>query len=334
MELLLTLVLALTAVPSPSGIELERLADNSFDPPGIDGEFSIEFPPPVVCGERVLFNRNTFADIRSGLYSASSAGVEVIANAGTPVPGSSTTCQGAGEPACSGRGIVFIGDDDLTPSSSGPSVYVFNQGVITPQLEAGTPIGANMFTGFGDLDANEGVVALDARLFPTSTNQAIVIKPFDGDPVIVADRTTVMPGQTEPVTIYSQPVLAGSDLLFHARTNLSLGCESRLRSRLCRRILGQFRHFRRIEWPDRALDRARTDHGGRPDHHVRRLSQRRRLAPHLQGHHGRESGLRHLRQAAGRATATHSGARGHHRRPDGRLHQCSARPWQRGDSDQ
>lgn len=223
MELIFALALATAAVVSPSGVELERLADRSYDPPGLVGGFIIEVLPPVPCGDVVLFNGITFADSRLGAYSASSEGVEVIANPTTPVPGSDKTFQDAQQFACAGDRIFFIGDDDTTPSSSGPSVYTYTEGIIAPFLEVGTPIDGNFFTGFGDVDANATTVALDSRLFPTSTNQALVMKPLNGEPFIVADRTTVLPGQTDPATIFAEPVLVGSDLVFHARTKQNLG---------------------------------------------------------------------------------------------------------------
>lgn len=223
MELILTLALAMTAVPGPSGIELERLADNSYDPPGVVGEFIIENFPPVPCGESVLFNGYTFQDIRLGAYSASSAGVAVIANGATPVPGSDKTFAEALELACAGRQIAFLGDDDKRPLSAGRSVYLVTDGVISLLLKEGIAIGASVVQSFNRLDMNQHGVAMVAALQPASIAQGLVIKPFNGQPFIVADKTTVLPGQTDPATIFAEPVLVGSDLVFHARTQLNLG---------------------------------------------------------------------------------------------------------------
>lgn len=223
MELFLTLVFATTAVVGPSGVEVERLADNSISPPGILGEFFIEVPPPVPCGDAVLFNGASLADLRLGVYAASSAGVAVIANAGTPVPGSAKTFQEAWQQACAGGRTVFLGDDDISPLSTGRSVYTSTHGNVALLIKEGIVIGGIAVQSFNRLSGNELGVAMVVALLHPSNNQALVIKPFEGEPFIVADRTTVLPGQTEPATIYSQPVLVGSDLVFHARTLGNLG---------------------------------------------------------------------------------------------------------------
>jgi hypothetical protein len=223
MELGLTLAVAASLVANAPTFVLEWLTDSSVNPPGVPGQFSIIRVPPESCNGAVLFLGVTYDDIRLGLYSVSSAGVEVIANTGTPIPGSTGTFQDARQPSCAGDGIVFLGDDDLAPSSAGPSAYLVSQGVIEPLLVVGTVIGDNSFTGFGDVSGSDSMIALDAKLVPTSTTEAMTIKPFDGEPFIVADRTTVLPGQTEPATIYSLPVLHGSDFFFHARTLDNLG---------------------------------------------------------------------------------------------------------------
>ncbi|HEX9736976.1 MAG TPA: hypothetical protein VGG06_33840 [Thermoanaerobaculia bacterium] len=225
MELILSLVLAATAsVVGPSGIELERLVDNSYDPPGIDGEFFIEVGPPVPCGDAVLFYGFTFDTPQFlGGYRATSTSVEVIANAATPLPGSAGTFGLVLEFGCVRDRIFFIGAEGFGPSSSGPSVYSYSQGVIAPFLEAGTTIDGNQITGVGEIDANAGSVAAVASLVPPSTTQALVVKPLDGEPFIVADRTVVLPGQTDPVAFFTEPVLVGSDLVFLALSHLNVG---------------------------------------------------------------------------------------------------------------
>jgi hypothetical protein len=224
MEFGLTLAVAASLVASAPAFVLEWLTDSSVNPPGVPGQFAITRIPPESCNGSVLFLGATYEDDRLGLYSVSSAGLEVIANSSTPIPGTALdTFQEAWQPTCAGDRITFLGDDDLTPSSAGPSAYIVAQGVIEPLLLVGTVIGDNSFTGFGDVSGSDSMVGLDARLVPTSTNQAMTIKPFDGEPFIVADRTTVLPGQTSPVTIYSLPVLHGSDLFFRARTQQNLG---------------------------------------------------------------------------------------------------------------
>jgi hypothetical protein len=222
MDLGLTLAVTASLVASAPTVMLEWLTDSSVNPPGVPGQFSITRVPPVSCSGSVLFLGVTYDDIRLGVYSVSAAGLEVIANPNTPIPDSSKIFEEARGQACGGDRIFFLGSETAPPNRR-RSVWEFASGTIEPIIEHGFQIGGNDVHSFNRLTANENAVAMVAAMVPASFAQAVIIKPFDGEPFIVADRMTVLPGQTEPATIYSLPVLHGSDFFFHARTLDNLG---------------------------------------------------------------------------------------------------------------
>ncbi|MBZ0114010.1 MAG: hypothetical protein K8J08_16215 [Thermoanaerobaculia bacterium] len=219
--ILLSLAAAATFGSTPPSVEW--VTDSTVNPPGITGNFFIEMPAPVPCGNLVLFNGSTIEDSRIGTYAATPNGIEVIANASTPVPGSSGQFEEAWRESCGDSRVVFAGDDDLSPASLGSSLYSWSGGSISLLLAAGTTIGPIQLAGLNDVDAKSDRVAVDARFFSPGITQALVLASSTEPPQIVADLDDTMPGQTDPVTIYARPTITGTDLVFHARTGSNLG---------------------------------------------------------------------------------------------------------------
>jgi len=215
----LTLVAALLGsalLGAPGPIPLEKITDSTILPPGVTGTILLGSSPDSCLGN-VFFAVLDEAG-RLGLYAATPQGLTVIANHTTPVPGSMSTFQRVTRLTCAGDKLFFLGKDDLGPMSGGSSIYSYAQGSISLVFEVGTPIGSTFFEGFNSLDVADSDILVDAILSPASTNEAIVVIPFGESPMIVADITTVLPGQTDPATIYSRPVFVGADVFFHART--------------------------------------------------------------------------------------------------------------------
>jgi hypothetical protein len=221
MELtVLAFLIGSAVAAAPGTIPLEKITDNTMLPPGVSGTFFVD-SRPVSCLGDVFFGG--LDEGRIGLYAATSQGLAVIANRTTPIPGSTDTFQNAVRPTCTGDRLLFLGKDDLGPMSGGSSIYSYTQGVISLVFEVGTPIGSAHSTGFDFLDATESEIVVDVSLSPSSVSQAVAVIPFAGEPFIIADRTMVMPGQTEPLTILSQPIFMGTDVFFHARTDEEVG---------------------------------------------------------------------------------------------------------------
>jgi hypothetical protein len=207
----------------PGTIPLEKITDNTMLPPGVSGSFFLG-SRPVSCLGDVFFTALEEGNL-IGLYAATPQGLAVIANRTTPVPGSSATFEDATRPDCGGDRLVFVGTYDRSPVTGHAGIYTFHQGSISlPLLETGMPLGDSFIQNFSSLDANEMGVVADPNLFPSTAKQVVVVKLFNGDPpFIVADRSTVLPGQTEPVTILDRPIFVGTDVYFHARTDEEIG---------------------------------------------------------------------------------------------------------------
>jgi len=208
---------------APGTIPLEKITDNTMLPPGVSGTFFVDSRPESCLGD-VFFSAFEEGAL-IGLYAATPQGLAVIANRTTPVPGSTNTFQLVVKPDCAGDRLVFLGAGDVSSLTGQAGIYAFHQGSISlPLLETGMPLGDSHIQSFSSLDANELGVVADPTLFPSTAKQVVVVKLFNGDPpFIVADRSTVLPGQTEPVTILDRPIFVGSDVYFHARTDANVG---------------------------------------------------------------------------------------------------------------
>ncbi len=96
MELILALILATsqTTVVGPSGIELERIIDNSFQLPGTTVDILFDGVAPVPCGHGVLFYAvENDLEARRGAYFVSSTEVKIVVDEDTPAPDSAGTFQ-------------------------------------------------------------------------------------------------------------------------------------------------------------------------------------------------------------------------------------------------
>jgi hypothetical protein len=223
MELTLVAVLLGSVLAgAPGGVPLEKITDSTMLPPGVSGTFIID-SRPVSCLGNVFFNALEDGAL-IGLYAATPQGLAVIANRTIPVPGTMLTFQNATRTDCGGDRLVFLGAGDRSSLTPQAGIYTFQNGAISPPLlETDMPLSDSDIQSFSSLDATELGIVADVSLFPATDKQVVVMRPFGGAPTIIADRSTVLPGQTQPLSILSRPILAGSDVFFHARTDFDVG---------------------------------------------------------------------------------------------------------------
>jgi hypothetical protein len=209
------------AVVLPSGIELERIADETYDPPGIPGEILIiEQTVPVVCSGQVLFTAVTELDIHAAIYAASSEGIEVVANATTPIPGTPDTFLRARGASCAGERILFLGGPG---ASSVTGVYSSSGGVIEELLPADTTFGPLSFVSFvearAEPDGGEGFAAVGPIFqLGVGTTDGLIRKPFGPAPpqLLAEGFSTLLPGRAVPPDTLSEPLVRASDVVFRA----------------------------------------------------------------------------------------------------------------------
>lgn len=212
-------------IVTPSGVELERLADSSYYPPNLpSGAFIIDNPPPFVCGESLLFEGLVALDSNpsvgfAGLYEASPRGVEVFANYGTPVPGSNRTFENIKTAFCPPGYVAFLGDDNISPLSSGRSVFIRRNGVFETALPSDEFFGTKRVRNYSNLSASAEEIAATASLvepfFPTSIG--LVVKPLDGPAeLIAATHSTILPGQAVLPFGLSDTLWIDRDLIFRS----------------------------------------------------------------------------------------------------------------------
>lgn len=209
-------------VVGPSGIELERVADESYDPPGLPGEaFLIEQVSPVVCDGRVVFAGITEEVVNTALYSASSSGIEVVANVATPIPGTPGTFQRARAAACGGDRVYFLGSNgSIVPTS----VYAWRDGAIEPMLAAGSALGPYLVQGYVEVGGDTaglapGFAATGAVFQQNSeSTDALVFKDFSSPQaqLLAQGFSTLLPGRTVPPDTLSEPRMRGSDVVVRA----------------------------------------------------------------------------------------------------------------------
>lgn len=225
MELILTLILATsaTAVVGPSGVELERMIDTSVQLPGTTAQTVFD-SLPLPCGEGVVFPafENTLQP-RGGVYYVSPTALLLVADEETPIPNSAGTFLDIKEVDCVGNQVVFLGSEGDGANRLWSAYRWSLGGHIELIQEKGVQIDGREVESFLELSANHFGVGMLGRLTFATPGEVLVVKPYKDEPIIVADTSTILPGQTEPVTIYSLPFLVGQDLLFRARTFLNLG---------------------------------------------------------------------------------------------------------------
>lgn len=234
MEFLYSLILAAavtspTGVASPSRVELERVVDNSVVLPGITDFFFIQRNPPVPCGDQIIF-RGLHEDVSTtgltvGLYAASPSSAEVIANTTTVVPGTEdATFTNVFEEDCMRpEEVLFLGPDpDISTQGN---VYAASSGDLSRYLEGGLVVDGEVVRAYERLSTDPDETVFNARFQAPSTKiEAVMLKSPGSDPVIIADRTTILPGQTTGGAVFSQPLATnGQGVIFHALTFPEIG---------------------------------------------------------------------------------------------------------------
>lgn len=210
----------------PSGIELERLADETYQPPGVPGEiFIIEQTGPVPCQGRVLFTGVTDVSVNTAIYAASSAGIEVVANLGTPIPGTPWTFTRAQRAACVGARVFFAGGGGVAdPAARGIFAWSSESGEIEQLLSSVLSFGALDFLTFADvspdLDADAAGFAVTGPTFQLGfplNRDALAYKPFGSAAQLVAEGySTLLPDRLEPPATLTGPLMRGQDVVFTA----------------------------------------------------------------------------------------------------------------------
>lgn len=210
----------------PSGIELERLADETYQPPGVPGEiFIIEQTGPVPCQGRVLFTGVTDVSVNTAIYAASSAGIEVVANLGTPIPGTPWTFTRAQRAACVGDRVFFAGGGGIAdPAARGIFAWSSETGEIEQLLTSDLAFGQIQFLTFADVSPD-----VDAQLSgfavtgPTAklghpARDALAFKSLGmAPPALLAEGySTLLPGRSEPPRTLSEPLTRGLEVIFKA----------------------------------------------------------------------------------------------------------------------
>lgn len=210
-------------VVTPSGVELERLADSSYDPPGIAGSlFFMELVPPRVCGERVLFSGVTDTVTSLTIYAASPSGVEVIADPGTPYPPlPGENFRAAQDPDCDGSPVYFSGIGGPAPPG-GPShagIHSWHDGELRLELATGTLFGGRPARSYTQVEVAGADFAVGAVLqdIALGNREALVLKRSGEAPRLVADGySSILPGFAQPPQYFNQPVFWRGDLYFTA----------------------------------------------------------------------------------------------------------------------
>ena len=213
-------------VTLPNGVELERLADESYQPPGVPGEiFIIEQTFPVVCGGKVLFTGVSDVNVNAAIYAASSAGIEVVANLGTPIPGTPWFFTRAQRAACVWDRVFFAGGGGVTdPAARGIFAWTLATGEIELLLSSALAFPTLEFLGFDDvsfdLEADGPGFAVTGPTFQLGSfnRDALAFERFGNAPpqLLAEGYTTLLPGHEMPPVTLTQPLMRGSDVIFKA----------------------------------------------------------------------------------------------------------------------
>lgn len=222
--LALSLTAALSAsVVSPSGVELERLADHTYVPPNLPtgSFFIIEQTFPVVCDGEVIFAGITDLTGNAALYAASSSGIRVVANPATPMPGSpGETFLVADNPACGDGRMLFGGGPDVTPPITvGWSVFSWRNGEPELVAQPGVVLGPISVTSYGALspDGQDFGAIVRLRQPGLGSAEGVVVQRGAGPAELAfSGFSTILPGQNVIPEAISDPLLRGSDLYFIA----------------------------------------------------------------------------------------------------------------------
>jgi hypothetical protein len=216
MEFLLTLaLLGQGTVPGPTGVELEKLWDISVQLPGTTEPLTLNPGAPVPCGDGVVFRAKEFSVPMSWAYHVTSTSLEVFVDEETIIPGTSETFAEIADMQCSGNGVYsFIG---LAEEPVPGGAFSGSPGSLTLIQSNGVAVDGNDIRLWGQASASEIGAALLGLRNPPFLGTALVMKPAGGDPMYVADFSTILPGQTEPGDSYDSPRMMGSGFVFRAQ---------------------------------------------------------------------------------------------------------------------
>ncbi len=223
MELLFTLVLlGQGTFPGPTGVELEKLWDISTQLPGTTEPLSLDAGAPVPCGEGVVFRAREFSVAMSWAYHVTSSSLEVFVDEETIIPGTSETFAEIADIQCSRDGVYsFIGlSKEPLPGGafSGPP-----GGRLSLILSNGLAVDGNDMRLWAQVSVSENGAALLGQRNPPFLGNALVLKPPGGEPIYIADESTILPGQTQPTSGFDTPRMMGSGFVFRANTVASRG---------------------------------------------------------------------------------------------------------------
>ena len=179
---------------------------------------------PLPCGDGVTFFAfEDTAEARRGAYFISPLGIQVIVDESTPVPGATGMFEDVKEMTCVGSTFVFLGSETPAPNRRWSVYRKYLEDGIEIVQEKDAAIDGLEIESFLEVSANTLGVGMRGRTTSTDPNEAMVAKTYKGDLSLVADSSMVLPGQTEPVVIFSLPFVVGTDLLFRARTSSEIG---------------------------------------------------------------------------------------------------------------
>lgn len=171
----------------------ERLVDSSTPIPGGSSTFFLDNVPPAPCGLGTVFQGNDLSLTQSGIYSASSSGVVVVADETTVLP-DGEALDDLESPDCESWRVVFLeGDSDagrsrILASIDGDVKVLVDEAVAAPQ-------GGGVLSGFGQPATAGGISAFTASIIPIGVSGVFLIDDDPGGLLSVADTRTLVPGE-------------------------------------------------------------------------------------------------------------------------------------------
>jgi hypothetical protein len=223
MEFLLTLaLLGQGTVPGPTGVELEKLWDISVQLPGTTEPLTLNPGAPVPCGAGVVFRAKEFSVPMSWAYHVTSSNLEVFVDEETIIPGTSETFSRLRDVQCSGDGEYSLIGSSGEQALPGGAFSGSPGRSLTLILSNGLTVDGHDIRNWEEASVSENGAVLLGHRNPAFLGTALVMKPA-GNPIYVADRSTILPGQTEPVTSYDSPRMMGLGFVFRAQTGFTRG---------------------------------------------------------------------------------------------------------------
>jgi hypothetical protein len=223
MEFLLTLaLLGQGTVPGPTGVELEKLWDISVQLPGTTEPLTLNPGAPVPCGAGVVFRAKELTVPMSWAYHVTSTSLEVFVDEETIIPGTLVEFARLGDVQCSGDGAYsFVGSGDQP--LPGGAFSGTPGGSLTLVQSNGVTVQGHDIRNWEEASVSEQGAALLGHRDPPFLGTALVMKPAGGDPIYVADESTILPGQTQPASGFDAPRMMGSGFVFRSNTVATRG---------------------------------------------------------------------------------------------------------------